>query len=490
MAAQFAPVFTDNAVLQRDRPVAVWGTGRDGENIEVEMLGHKATAEVIGGKWSVTLPAMDATESATLTLRGDDTLELKNIAIGEVWLALGQSNIEWRLNQCSPLTDQLLATAGNPRVRQLKIPLRPYEGDPLPAFAWQTFDKVSAPFFAAVPYFFAADLEKKLGVTVGIVNCSFGGTTIQAWMSREAIAGAGRQDLLDEDARRSAAYPDKATYDKAWRTYQEARKAREERKKSGVPENELGPEPKEPYGYRTKTRPSGLRASMLALVTPYGTRGALWYQGENNASQPDTYGALLTALLAELRRDWRQPELPVFIGQLSSPTKNWPDEEDPYARMRDVQLRTAKADPHSGFVVTLDRGERHNVHPIDKEQVGQRFARLALGRVYGQSRGAVQSPSAKRAVVREGQLEISFDDLPGRLELRDPAIPTLEVRTTGGGWQAAAGTVSSDGKTLLISWKEDNDPQDVRYGWRNFCTLTLFSDEGLPVSPWNLPVTP
>lgn len=490
LAAQFAPVFTDHAVLQRDQPVAVWGTGRDGEKIEVEILGRQAATQVRDGKWSVTLPAMPATDSATLTLRGDNTVELKDVAVGEVWLGLGQSNMEWRLNQCAPLTDQLLATADNQRIRQLKIPLRPHEGDPLPAFGWKPFDKASAPFFGAVPYFFAAALQEKLDVTVGIVNCSFGGTPIEAWMSREAIAGAGQQGLLDEDARKAAAYPDHAAYDRALQEYQDARKAREERKKAGVPEAELGPEPKEPYGYRTKTRPAGLRASMLSLVTPYTARGALWYQGENNAGKPDNYAALLTALMAELRRDWGRPDLPFFIGQLSSPTKNWPDDQDPYARMRDIQLRTAKADANSGFVVTLDRGERHNVHPIDKQPVGERFARLVLGRVHGQPGGASQSPSASRAVVRDGQLEISFDDLPGHLELQDPAVPTLEIRTDSGAWQSATASLSPDGRSLVLPLGDGAVPKAVRYGWRNFCTLTIFTDEGLPVSPWQLDVSP
>lgn len=488
-AAQFAPVFTDYAVLQRDQPVAVWGNGRDGEKIEVEILGKITTTIVRNGQWSVTLPTMTSTDSTTLTLRGDNTVDLKNVAIGEVWLGLGQSNMEWRLNQCAPLTDQLLSTAGNPRIRQLKIPLRSYAGDALPTFGWKPFDKASAPFFGAVAYFFAAALQEKLGVTIGIVNCSYGGTTIQAWMSREAIAGAGQQVLLDEDLRKAAAYSDPAAYERSLLAYQEARRAREKRKETGASEEELGPELKEPYGYRSKTRPTGLRASMLSIIIPYTVRGALWYQGENNADNPDNYGPLLSALMAELRRDWDRHDLPVFIGQLSSPTKNWPDDEDPYARMRDIQLRTAKNDPCSGFVVTLDRGERHNVHPIDKKPVGERFADLAIGRVYGKVSGAGQSPSANRAVLRGGQLEVFFDDLPGRLELRDPSVPTLEIQRDSGVWQPATALLSPRERTLILPLADGVVPKAVRYAWRNFCTLTIFSDEDLPVAPWNLPVT-
>lgn len=488
-AAQFAPVFTDNAVLQRDKPFEVWGTGRDGEKVEVEMLGHKASAEVRDGKWSVTLPAMPATDSATLTLRGDSVVELKNIAVGEVWLLTGQSNMEWRLNQCAPLTDALLATADNPRIRQLKIPLRPYDGDPLPAFGWKPFDKASAPFFGAVGYFFADALQKKLGVPVGLVNCSFGGTPIEAWMSREAIAGAGFKATLDEDEKKRALFPDAASYEKAWQEFQVAKKSYEERKKAGTPEAELGPEPKEPYGFRSKSRPAGLRESMFSLITPYTARGVLWYQGENNAGKPDDYPALLTALRAEMRRDRGQSEMPFFIAQVSTPTHRQPDDGDAFAKLREGQTAVAKADPHSGFVVTLDRGERHNVHPIDKQPIGERFARLALARVYSEAGSAAQSPNANRAVARDGHVEITFDDLPGRLELRDPLVPTLEVSADGSTWQAPTATaVSADGRTLILT--PPGEAKHVRYGWRNFCTLTIFTDESLPVSPWRLSVEP
>ncbi len=488
-AASFAPVFTDHAVLQRDEPVEVWGVGREGEKVEVEILGHKVAGEVRDGKWSVTLPPLAAADSTTLTLRGDTTVDLHDVAVGEVWIVSGQSNMEWRLNQCSPLTDGLLATADNPSIRQLKIPLRAYAGDPLPSFSWKPFDKASAPQFGAVAYFFAAALRKELGVPVGIVNCSYGGTPIEAWMSREALAGAGFQATLDEDEKKRAAFPDSASYEKAWQEFQQAKKAREEKKKAGAPEADLGPEPKEPYGFRSKSRPSCLRETMLALITPYTARGVLWYQGENNAGKPDDYRALLTGLIAELRRDWRRPTWPVFIAQVSSPTKNWPDEQDAFARLREAQMRVAKADPHSGFVVTLDRGERSNVHPIDKQPVGERFARLALARVHGKQGFAAQSPSAARATAEHGAVAIEFDDLPGRLEMRGPSVAALEVQDSSGAWRPATATLSRDGKTLLAELGEADPPKAVRYAWRNFCELTLFTDEGLPVSPWNLPVT-
>jgi sialate O-acetylesterase len=488
-AAEFAPVFTSGAVLQRDEPVVVWGSGREGEKITVEMLGESASMVVRDGRWQVSLPAMPATATATLRLKGDNPIELPDVAVGEVWIALGQSNMEWRLNQCSPHSDALLAAADQPGIRQLKIPLRPSAGDPLPKFAWKKFDQKSAGQFSAVAYYFAAELHRRLGVTVGIVNCAYGGTPIEAWMSSDAVLKAGGGELLAMHERKAAAFKDTASYELAWQEYQTALKTRNEKTKAGGSAADLGPQPVEPYGFRSKSRPAGLRESMLGIITPYTARGALWYQGENNAGRSGDYQRLLAGLMAELRSTWSKPEWPILIGQLSSPTATFPDDGEEYAVIREAQRAVAVGDPHSGLVVTLDYGERGNVHPIRKQAIGERFARLALARAYNQGGFAAQSPSAIRAVIHNNQLEIHFKDLPGKLELRDPAVPTLEVKSAAGGWQVARAAVSQDKKCLIIELPSgDLQPQMVRYAWRNFCALTLFTDEGLPVSPWSLPV--
>lgn len=487
-AAEFAPVFTDNAVLQRDRPVAVWGSGREGEKVEVEILGHKQAAEVRDGRWSVTMPPLPAADSTTLTLRGDNVVELKNVAVGEVWLGLGQSNMEWRLDQCGGFTAQLLDSADNPRVRELKFPRRTNADPPASGLAWRTFDRKSAPTFGAVPYFFAAELQRQLGVTVGIVNCSHGGTMIEAWMSRDAFAAAGKTALVSDYDRKVAAWTDPVAYEKALSDYNQAREAWEERKKTNPDDPNLGPAPVEPDGPRNKRRPAGLHESMLSFITSYTARGAIWYQGESNAGQPEDYAKLLPVFVDSLRSAWGQPDLPFFLVQIATPSAKLADDGDAYPKFRDAQRAAALALSNSGFVVALDRGERGNVHPPDKRPIGERLARLALGRTYGKEGFAVQSPSAASARLRDGRVEIAFRDLPGKLDLRDPAIPTLEIQTDTGEWRPAAAEVSPDGKALLVAPGSVTSPKAVRYGWRNFCTLTLFTDEDLPVAPWSLPV--
>ncbi len=489
-AAEFAPVFTSGAVLQREMPVTLWGKGREGEKLTVEFLGQSVSTTVKEGRWRLELAAMPANPGAPLVLRGDQEITLTDVAVGEVWIGGGQSNMEYRLNQCSPHTDTVLATADEPGVRQLKIPLRPYAGDPFPAFGWKRFDKASAPFFSAVAYYFAAQLHQKLGVPVGIVNCSFGGVPIESWMSREAITHAGLKATLDTHDQKMASFPTAEAYEAAVKEFQTAQKAWDERKKAGTPEAELGPQPQEPYGYRYKRRPTGLRDSMLREIIPYTARGVLWYQGENNSDKPAEYAALLPQLIAEWRKDWARPDWPFFIAQIASSNSKQPEIEG-WATFREAQRVVATTTPHAGWVVTLDYGELGQVHPTQKQPIGERYARLALARVYGQEVGTVQSPCAVKAKFVAGILTITFDELRSALEIRDPAMPTLEVETGTGTWQAVTGKLGADGRTLEVAVPPSaGAPKVVRYAWRQFCALSLYTADGLPVTPWKLVLIP
>ena len=484
-AADFAPVFTSNAVLQREKPIPIWGTGRDGEAVTVELSGNTAT--VREGRWKVVFPALPAQENTTLKLTGDKAVELTDIAIGEVWIGAGQSNMEYLLNHCPPYTD-LIAHANEPGVRQIKIPHLEYPAAPVPPFSWKKFDPKSAGEFGGVAYFFASELHRKLGVVVGIVNCSYGGTPIEAWMSREAISKAGLNAILEEHDKKMAAVASPEAYEIAWKEFEAKRKERDAREKAGVPAAELGVAPVQPYGYRSKGRPTGLYEAMLHMITPYAARGVLWYQGENNAAKPEEYGKLLPQLIQNWRQDWDQPDWPFFIAQIASSNSKTYDIEG-WAVFREAQRVVATTTPHSGWVVTLDYGEGGEVHPKLKQPIGERFAHLAFSRVYGKG-GPDQSASAATATFNGKEIIVSFTDLPGTLKIKDPALPTLEVKGASGTWSPAKATVGADGKTLKVEIANPADkPDRIRYAWRQFCTLSLYSDEDLPVSPWNIPVT-
>jgi sialate O-acetylesterase len=487
-AAEFAPVFVSGAVLQRDMPVEIWGTGRDGEAVTVEIGGQSKSATAKDGRWSVTLDPMPAGEGLTLQLRGDRETTLSDIAVGEVWICSGQSNMEWRLSGCAPLYEDVIATANDPAIRELKVPLRTQAADPLPPLVWKKFTKDTARQFAAVPYFFAAELRQKLGVPVGLINCAFGGTPIEAWMDTATVQASGATQALEEHERKLKAFATPEDYEKAWQDYAAALKDYQERKKSGVPEAELGPQPLEPYGPRSKTRPGGLHENMLGVVRPYTARGVLWYQGENNAGKPG-YEQLLRGLIASFRQEWKEPAWPFLIAQVSSPTARWPDDEEPYAILREAQRAVAADTPNAGLVVTLDHGEKGDVHPKAKQPVGERLARLVLGKVYGDDTRQAQSPMALAARQDGQNIEVSFDTVKGKLVASDPEIPTLEIRDETGRWQPATGEIAASGRTLRVKLPDGaGDVDEIRYAWRNFCTLSLYTDDGLPVSPWSVRV--
>jgi len=489
-AAEFAPVFTSGAVLQRDESVAIWGKGRDGEKVTIEFLGQTVSTVVKEGRWQLTLAAMPANPGAPLLLHSEKEVTLADVAVGEVWIGGGQSNMQWRLNQSPPYTDTLLAGANESGVRQVQIPVRPYAGDPFPPFGWKSFDKASAPHFGAVAYYFAAKLHQTLGVPVGIVICSFGGTPIEAWMSREAITKAGLTATLTEHDKKMTTFATPQDYDKALSEFQAITKDRQARQKAGTPENELGPAPQEPYGCRYKRRPTGLYESMLKEIIPYTARGVIWYQGENNAGQPAEYALLLPQLIAEWRKEWKRPDWPFYIAQIAS-SNSLQAEIEGWAVFREAQRKVATSTPHAGWVVTLDYGELGHVHPLQKLPIGERFARLALGQVYGKDVGTAQSPSATKASLNGDTLTIAFDDSHLNLEIRDPALPSLEIQTSAGTWQAASAKVGTDHRTLSVVVPSNaGTPNAVRYAWRQFCPLSLYTTDGLPISPWMLPVTP
>ena len=175
--------------------------------------------------------------------------------------------------------------------------------------------------------------------------------------------------------------------------------------------------------------------------------------------------------------------------QVSSPTARWPDDEEPYAILREAQRAVAADTPQTGLVVTLDHGEKGDVHPKAKQPVGERLARLALGKVYGDDTLQAQSPMALAARRDGSDIEVRFDTVKGKLVTRDPEIPTLEIRDETGRWRPANGEIAASGRTLRVKLPEGSgDVDEIRYAWRNFCTLSLYTDDGLPVSPWSVKV--
>ncbi len=470
-----APLFQDNAVLQRDKPVPVWGTANAGEKITVTFAGQtKSATAAEDGRWSVTLDPLPASaEPATLTLAGENTLTLANILVGEVWIASGQSNMEWSMNNTH---DRTIDVAGstNPLIREIKITKQVADSPATTASgSWRAASPETTGNFSAVAHYFARDIHALVGVPVGIINSSWGGTRAEAWTDADTLAADPFAYIGEAWQKTLAEYPEKkAQYDvhrAAWVQERDAAKA------AAQPFTKRAPNA--PWGSGHPATPAGLYNAMIHPLAPYAIRGAIWYQGEANAGQPARYADIFPAMITGWRSRFGQGDFPFYWVQLAnfqSPTAtNW-------AFLREAQTKTL-ALPATGQAVIIDIGDVSDIHPRNKKDVGRRLARLALARDYGVK--VIDSGPVFKKAERDGAaFRVTFEPHGG---LR---APLNEL----GGFELAgedktfhpASAVIYDNNTVLVSTPQVPEPVAVRYAWRNAPLAGLFNHEGLPAVPF------
>ncbi len=327
-------LFSDNAVLQQKVKVPVWGTTDASDQVTVRFAGQEVTATPKDGKWKAELAPLSAGGPLEMTItQGADTVSVKNLLVGEVWICGGQSNMQWGLKQ-SDGGSEAIANARNDKIRLFTVP-RGGAGQPAADVAgtWAAAAPETVGDFSAVGYFFGRDLEKQLGVPVGLIASNVGGTAAEQWMSDESIAG--NPDLKDMSKPQGA---------------------------------------------------SMLYNAMIAPLAPYAIRGALWYQGESNAGRAFQYRKLLPAMIKNWRDTFAQGDFPFLIVQIAPYTKIVPEPSDSvWAEIRDAQLHISQNVPNTALVVTTDVGDEADIHPRRKEPVGARLALAARGVAYGES---------------------------------------------------------------------------------------------------------
>lgn len=471
--------FSDHAVLQCDQPLPLWGTADPGEQIVVSFRGQKVkTVAGSDGRWQLELQPIAATaEPAELTVAGQQSLVLHDIVVGEVWLASGQSNMEWPLNLAYDSAHEI-ATANFPLIRHLKIE---HAAGPTPAaFAknsgWEPASPKTAGGFTAVGYFFARELHRQLGVPVGIIHSSWGGTAIESWLSDEARRATPLASVLEArwkkavsewPPERVARYPADMA---AWR------KADAEAKATNT-KNPL-PWPQPPATDDSSARPGGPHNAMIVPLQPFALRGVLWYQGESNAERAHEYTELFTALIRSWRAAWHQSRLPFYFVQLPNYAGDDP-RGAAWAELRHAQQQ-ALAEPDTGMAVAIDGTEPANLHPIKKQEIGRRLALIALGKVY---RREIEwsGPQLTEAVRAGANLRLLFSHAAG-LTLRLTAEPAFEIAGADHVFHAAVAKL--DGESLAVSSPEASQPVAVRYAWSNAPAAALFNGAGLPAAPF------
>lgn len=454
-------VFTDHMVLQRERPIVVWGRATPGAIVTVQLGDGDPQQSTTGGDgaWRVQLPAEPANaDPRTLRITGDgDERTIADVLVGEVWLCGGQSNMEWTVNGSNDPDAERARAAKRNSIRAIKVP---HTLAAAPAFttqaAWRTCTPETVGDVTAVGWAMATDLQDALGgVPIGLLDINWGGTRIEPWIDAGTLSSCPvTRDALAQANEAAASDPAKA-------------------------------------GERDQ-RFAGMYNAMIAPFVPFGIRGAIWYQGESNAGEAEAYRTLLPALVSSWRRAFDRPQMPFGVVQLAAFMK--PSDEAAqggWAYLRDAQLEAAQRDPKVGLAVTIDVGDADDIHPRNKREVGRRLALWALDAAYGHAAHPGAGPivscapaSASIDGVERRGIMVRFDALGGALSTRGGAQPDgFAIAGADGRFGWASARLEAD--RVFVWSREVVDPVAVRYAWSNNPNrANLIDGRGLPIGPF------
>jgi sialate O-acetylesterase len=479
-------LFSNNAVLQRDKPIPVWGTASPGEQVSVSFAGQTAAATAdAAGKWRVNLPAQPANATpANMVIKGRNTLTFTNILVGEVWLASGQSNMEQMVKETFDSALDIGGSARFPMIREIR-PDKKTSYTPLTtgSGAWKVAGLQTTGEFSAIGYHYSLTLYKVLNVPVGIINTSQGGSIIQTWIDPATIeADPVFAETVKERDRKVAAYPAvKAKLDadvKKWEADKAAAEAAKRPFTTQRPSHGWGGTPGGPDDV---FMPSAYYNGVIHPLLPYALRGVVWYQGEGNVGGHDGYAKVFPLLITKWRAQFSQGEFPFYWVQLSSGGANSWQGGILWAFMREAQSKALSL-PNTGQAISFDLGHSH-IHPQRKQELGRRLARIALARTYGQK--VTDTAPEVEKIEREGAgFRVTFKSPHGRDVLTSyyESISGFELAGEDRVFKPAIGKMEK-GISVLVTSAEVPEPVAVRYAWRDSVVPGLFDhSEGLPVA--------
>jgi sialate O-acetylesterase len=479
-------LISDHMVLQQEAKANVWGTADPGEQITVKLGGASVSAKAnYKGSWNVRLSGFKPGVIGDMTITGKNTITVKDVAVGEVWVCSGQSNMEWSV-RASKDADAEIAAATEAAIRLftvLKMPkLEPTEEC---TGKWEICSPESIPNFSAVAYFFGRDLQQKLQVPVGLIHSSWGGTPAQFWTPAEVMAGDPLLKVYVEKWEETKAkYPAaKAEYDKnleAWKAASELAKA----EGKPIPRQPSPPRGGDPFG-----APGCLWNGMIVPLLPYTIQGAIWYQGESNASDARLYRVLFPTMITSWRRAWAKgglgqsenPEFPFLFVQLANfMARHEQPTESGWAELREAQLMTLEL-PRTAMAVAIDIGDEKDIHPRNKQEVGRRLALAAEAMVYYIDT-EFSGPIYTGAQTEEGRIRLSFRNASGMKAANGEKIKGFEI--AGADRKFVWAEAEVDGDHVLVSAPQIKAPAAVRYAWADNPEANLVNTAGLPASPF------
>lgn len=433
-------IFCDNMVMQQQTEAAVWGKAEKNASVRVttswngKSYSTKATGD---GSWKVKVATPKAGGPYELTVSDGETVKIKNVLIGEVWVCSGQSNMEMPMkgyrNQPIVGSGEAIALSSSPAIRLITIkkatslsPLDDFSG------SWNLCEPVNVSEFSATAYFFGLMLNKALHVPVGLINTSWGGTRIEPWISE---TGCKNFDWVK--------IPDK-----------------------------------KPVENLSQQTPTVLFNAMINPIAGYGIRGAIWYQGESNRNEAAEYRKLLPGLVENWRSVWGVGEFPFYYLQIAP--FDYGTEGLSSAYLREAQLKASTVLTNIGMACIMDIGEKDCIHPANKQIGSNRLALLALENTYGIKGVTGQSPIFKEMKISEGVVKITFDNAPNGLTSFGKELSCFEVAGANKRFVPAKAFITGSGVTVFSPYVAE--PVSVRYAFRDFIVGDLFATNGLPVS--------
>lgn len=478
-------VFGSHMVLQRDCDVPVWGWASPGEQVTVKFRDQSVSATAdADGKWSTKLAPVQTGEPATLTVSGKNSITLDDVLVGEVWICSGQSNMQWSV--AAGIDPDLEAAAANhPQLRLFQVPLvskAEIQQDVDAAWRICAPDNVSG--FSAVGYYYGRQLQQVLGCPVGMIQTAWGGTRAEAWTSPDAMANTAElQPILESWTEQCSKYdPEQAQqqYEAALEKWQAAS---EKAKAEGKPQPRRPSLQSDPR--LSQHHPSNLYNAMVAPLVPYAIKGAIWYQGESNASRAYQYRLLMPTMIQSWRDSWGQGDFPFYQVQLANfmEIKDTP-QESAWAELREAQMIATTAIPEVGAACITDLGAAKDIHPKDKQNVAKRLARLALHHDYGMTQLVPQGPTYTSLTVEGNKAILEFDTHGGDLTswYREPLSG---FAIAGEDKQFHWGTATIVGRNkVAVECDQVEAPVAVRYNWADNPQGNLYNSLYLPAYPF------
>jgi sialate O-acetylesterase len=431
--------FNDNMVLQQQQPVAIWGIDKPNKKVTVRGSWGNSSQTTTGsnGKWKLFLQTPKAGGPFTLTIKGSEVITFDSVLIGEVWLCSGQSNMEMPMkgynNQPVIGSNEAILQSSNDQIRFFTTP-RTVSYIPVEDVKskWQPASPSTTGNFSATAYFFARKLQSVLGIPVGIIQTAWGGTNIESWMDSTSLA----------------AFPHAVIPSKAPDTL-------------------------------PNLTPTIMYKSMLHPYIGYTIKGALWYQGESNRTNPHQYHELFKTMIASWRKQWQQGDFPFYFVQIAPYEPGKVD----FALVREAQLKTMLTEKNVGMACLLDAGDKI-IHPAQKEVVGNRLAYWALAKTYHVKGIAYSGPIYKQMRGSEnGRVVLSFDFAEMGFSTFGKTLSDFEIAGEDRVFYPAQTRIVSNKVGEITVWNDSvPNPVSVRYGFKSWVEATLFNTAGLPAS--------